>query len=87
MLVANSGISFIYLSPQLLISMIINATNGQNKNRVIKAVLKQLFNRNREGLINSYDVMIVIQYLLLTHFHHPDLTVSKIQTWRANWIK
>lgn len=73
MLVANSGVSFIYLSPQLLMSMIMNATNGQNKNRVIKTVLNQLFNRNREGLINSYDVMIVIQYLLLTHFNHYDL--------------
>lgn len=80
MLVANSGISFIYLSPKLLISMIVNATNGQNKNRVIKAVLKQLFNRNREGLINSYDVMIVIQYLLLTHFHHPDLKEKIIKS-------
>ena len=80
MLVANSGVSFIYLSPQLLMSMIMNATNGQNKNRVIKTVLNQLFNRNREGLINSYDVMIVIQYLLLTHFNHYDLKEKIIKS-------
>lgn len=61
-------------------SMIMNSTNGQNKNRVIKTVLNQLFKRNREGLINSYDVMIVIQYLLFTHFNHQDLKEKIIKS-------
>lgn len=72
-LIQRSGVSFIYLSPQLLTAMILNTANGQNKNEAIKTLLNQLFSRNKNELINSYDIMIIIQYLLHTHFHHYDL--------------
>lgn len=72
-LIQRSGVSFIYLSPQLLTAMILNTANSQNKNEAIKTLLNQLFIRNKNELINSYDIMIIVQYLLLTHFQHYDL--------------
>ena len=59
-LIIKAGVSFIYLSPQVLTSLIINTSNNPNKNNAIKALLNQLFNRNRQGLINSYDIDISI---------------------------
>lgn len=82
-LIKRSGVSFIYLSPQLLTAMILNTANSQNKNEAIKTLLNQLFSRNRNRLINSYDIMIIIQYLLHTHFRHHDLK-EKILKENAN---
>ena len=39
----------------------------------IKALLNQLFQRNRKGLWNSYDTTIAISYLIQSEFRHIDL--------------
>ena len=41
--------------------------------RAIKAMLSQLFHRNRMGVWNSYDTTIAISYLIQSKFQHIDL--------------
>lgn len=42
----------------------------------IKALLNQLFKRNRKGLWNSYDTSIAISYLIQSEFRHMDLLAA-----------
>lgn len=68
----NTDISFISLDPKRLSIMIM-----KTKNRLaIKALLNQLFQRNRKGLWNSYDTSIAISYLIQSEFRHIDLLAT-----------
>lgn len=65
----NTDISFISLDPKRLSIMIMKTQNSS----AIKALLNQLFQRNRKGLWNSYDTSIAISYLIQSEFKHIDL--------------
>lgn len=65
----KADVSFISLDPKRL-SIMIMKTKSE---KAIKALLNQLFNRNRTGLWNSYDTSIAISYLIQSEFRHIDL--------------
>lgn len=65
----NTDISFISLDAKRLSIMIMKTKNS----KAIKALLNQLFQRNRKGLWNSYDTSIAIAYLIQSEFKHIDL--------------
>lgn len=65
----NTDVSFISLDPKRLSIMIMKTHSSS----AIKALLNQLFQRNRKGLWNSYDTSIAISYLIQSEFRHIDL--------------
>ena len=65
----NQDVSFISFDPKR-ISVLILKTQSTS---AIKALLNQLFQRNRAGLWNSYDTIIAISYLIQSEFRHIDL--------------
>lgn len=65
----NQDVSFISLDPKRLSVMIMKTKSSV----AIKALLNQLFQRNRQGLWNSYDTAIAISYLIQSEFKHFDL--------------
>ena len=65
----NTDVSFISLDPKRLSIMIMKTQSSS----AIKALLNQLFQRNRKGLWNSYDTTIAISYLIQSEFRHIDL--------------
>ena len=62
-------ISFISLDAKRLSTMVSNTKNGL----AIKALLNQLFDRNRKNKWNSYDTVIAVSYLIQRQFKHVDL--------------
>lgn len=71
-LLVRQGISTFYMSPQILTTMVLNTSPGK-KNIAVKSLLNQLFIRNKNQVINRYDIVIALQYLLNTGFSHYDL--------------
>ena len=65
----NQDVSFISFDPKR-ISILILKTQSTS---AIKALLNQLFRRNRAGLWNSYDTITAISYLIQSEFRHIDL--------------
>lgn len=65
----NQDVSFISFDPKR-ISVLILKTQSTS---AIKALLNQLFRRNRAGLWNSYDTITAISYLIQSEFRHFDL--------------
>ena len=65
----KADVSFISLDPKRLSIMIMKTKSEM----AIKALLNQLFKRNRTGLWNSYDTSIAISYLIQSEFRHIDL--------------
>ncbi len=65
----NQDVSFISFDPKRL-SVLILKTQSTS---AIKALLNQLFQRNRAGLWNSYDTITAISYLIQSEFQHIDL--------------
>ena len=65
----NQDVSFISFDPKR-ISVLILKTQSTT---AIKALLNQLFQRNRAGLWNSYDTVTAISYLIQSEFRHIDL--------------
>lgn len=65
----NQDVSFISFDPKR-ISVLILKTQSKS---AIKALLNQLFRRNRAGLWNSYDTITAIAYLIQSEFRHIDL--------------
>lgn len=65
----NQDVSFISFDPKR-ISVLILKTQSTS---AIKALLNQLFQRNRAGLWNSYDMITAISYLIQSGFQHIDL--------------
>ena len=72
-LLLRQGISTFYMSPQILTTMVLNTCPGKSKNMAVKSLLNQLFIRNKNQVINRYDIVITLQYLLNTGFNHYDL--------------
>lgn len=72
-LLLRQGISTFYMSPQILTTMVLNTCPGRSKNMAVKSLLNQLFIRNKNQVINRYDIVITLQYLLNTDFNHYDL--------------
>lgn len=68
----NVDVSFISLDPKRLSIMIMKTKSTT----AIKALLNQLFKRNRKGLWNSYDTSIAISYLIQSEFRHIDLLAA-----------
>ena len=68
----KADVSFISLDPKRL-SIMIMKTKSE---KAIKALLNQLFKRNRTGLWNSYDTSIAISYLIQSEFRHIDLLTA-----------
>lgn len=62
-------ISFLSIDSKRL-SVLVMQVGGD---RAIKAMLNQLFQRNRKGVWNSYDTTIAIAYLIQSKFQHIDL--------------
>ena len=65
----NQDVSFISFDPKR-ISVLILKTQSTS---AIKALLNQLFRRNRAVLWNSYDTITAISYLIQSEFRHIDL--------------
>ncbi|MDY5940733.1 MAG: AbiA family abortive infection protein [Eubacteriales bacterium] len=65
----NQDVSFISFDPKR-ISVLILKTQSTS---AIKALLNQLFQRNRAGLWNTYDTITAISYLIQSEFRHIDL--------------
>lgn len=65
----NQDMSFISFDPKRISVLIIKTQSAS----AIKALLNQLFRRNRAGLWNSYDTIIAISYLIQSEFRHIDL--------------
>lgn len=84
-LLSKKGLSFMYLMPTLFTTLILNTRNSGIKDSAVKAFLSALFQKNREQKINSYDITIIISYLVRTNFCHRDL-IEKIVKENANKI-
>ncbi len=67
--IINKDVSFLSIDPKRLSVLVMQSGN----NRVIKAMLNQLFKRERAGTWNSYDTTIAIAYLIQSKFKHIDL--------------
>ena len=67
--IIKRDISVLSIDPKRLSVMVIQAGGD----RAIKAMLCQLFQRNRIGVWNSYDTSIAIAYLTQSKFQHIDL--------------
>lgn len=65
----NQDVSFISFDPKRISVLIIKTQSTS----AIKALLNQLFRRNRAGLWNSYDTITAISYLIQSEFRHIDL--------------
>ena len=65
----KQDVSFISLDPKR-ISILILKTRSSS---AIRALLNQLFKRDRAGLWNSYDTITAISYLIQSGFKHIDL--------------
>jgi AbiA family abortive infection protein len=65
----KKNIAFISLDPKRLTVMIMKT----HSDTAIKALLNQLFKRDRAGVWNSYDTTIAISYLIQSEFRHIDL--------------
>ena len=62
-------VSFISFDPKRLAVLILKTQSES----AIKALLNELFKRNRAGIWNSYDTVIAISYLIQSEFKHIDL--------------
>ena len=67
--IIKRDISILSIDPKRLSVMVMQAGGD----RAIKAMLSQLFHRNRMGVWNSYDTTIAISYLIQSKFQHIDL--------------
>ena len=67
--IIREDISFLSIDPKRLSVMVMQSKNDS----AIKAMLNQLFIRNRAGVWNSYDTTIAIAYLIQSKFQHIDL--------------
>ena len=67
--IIQKDISFLSIDPKRLSVMVMQSGN----NKVILAMLNQLFIRARAGMWNSYDTTIAIAYLIQSKFQHRDL--------------
>ncbi|MDE6021087.1 MAG: AbiA family abortive infection protein [Ruminococcus sp.] len=67
--IIDQSISFISLDPKRLTVLILKTRDEE----AIKALLNQLFSRNRNDVWNSYDTSIAITYLIQRQFKHIDL--------------
>lgn len=65
----EQDVSFICFDPKRISALILKTQTTS----AIKALLNQLFRRNREGLWNSYDTVTAISYLIRSEFRHIDL--------------
>ena len=80
-IIEKQGISFIYLSPQILTTMILSTQSSNIKDSAVKTLLSKIFDRSRQNLLNGYDIKIAIYYLLKTHFNHSDLKKKVIKKY------
>ena len=67
--IIRRDVSILSIDPKRLSVMVMQAGGD----RAIKAMLSQLFQRNRMGVWNSYDTTIAISYLIQSKFQHIDL--------------
>ena len=67
--IIKRDVSILSIDPKRLSVMVMQAGGD----RAIKAMLCQLFHRNRMGVWNSYDTTIAISYLIQSKFQHIDL--------------
>jgi len=67
--IIKRDVSILSIDPKRLSVMVIQAGGD----RAIRAMLNQLFQRNRMGVWNSYDTTIAISYLIQSKFQHIDL--------------
>ena len=67
--IIKKDISVLSIDPKRLSVMVMQAGGD----RAIKAMLNELFQRNRKGVWNSYDTAIAIAYLIQSKFQHIDL--------------
>ena len=67
--IIKRDVSVLSIDPKRLSVMVMQAGGD----RAIKAMLCQLFQRNRKGVWNSYDTTIAIAYLTQSKFQHIDL--------------
>ena len=67
--IINTDISFLSIDPKRLAVMVMQSGND----KAVKAMLNQLFIRERSNLWNSYDTTIAIAYLIQSKFQHIDL--------------
>lgn len=65
----NKDLSFIRIDPRRLPILILKTDNS----KAIKAMLSQLFQRDKNGLWNAYDTIAAISYLIHRDFRHIDL--------------
>ena len=67
--IIKRDVSILSIDPKRLSVMVMQAGGD----RAIKAMLNQLFHRNRIGVWNSYDTTIAISYLIQSKFQHIEL--------------
>ena len=67
--IIKKDVSVLSIDPKRLSVMVMQAGGD----RAIKAMLNELFQRNRRGVWNSYDTTIAIAYLIQSKFQHIDL--------------
>lgn len=67
--IINADITFLSIDPKRLSVMVMQSGNDN----AVKAMLNQLFIRERAGVWNSYDTTIAIAYLIQSKFQHIDL--------------
>lgn len=78
MSIINKDISVISLDAKRLSVMIMKTSTSGVNDKTIKAMLNNLFDRNRKGIWNSYDTIAAISYLTQSKFQHIELlTVLK----------
>lgn len=67
-IVKHHSFLFQYYTKQF-VKMLINTRNGE----AIKRFLNQTFNLSKLGYVSNYRMLMILEYLLSTHFHHSDL--------------
>lgn len=78
----KTDISFISLDPKRLTIMITKTGNS----KAIRALLNELFQRNRRGIWNSYDTTTSISYLIQRNFKHEDLLNILLENRRDLYV-
>ena len=67
--IISTDITFLSIDPKRLSIMVMQSGNDN----AVRAMLNQLFIRERAGVWNSYDTTIAIAYLIQSKFQHIDL--------------
>ena len=67
--IISTDITFLSIDPKRLSVMVMQSGNDN----AVRAMLNQLFIRERAGVWNSYDTTIAIAYLIQSKFQHIDL--------------